>query len=78
VPSPLERIRRRVTDCEASAGAQGGTVDGAPVVILTSVGAKSGKVRKNPVVRIVDGDRYVAVATHRGAPMFGDTLGTRA
>jgi energy-converting hydrogenase Eha subunit E len=53
-------------------------VDGAPVVILTSVGAKSGKVRKNPVVRIVDGDRYVAVATHRGAPMFGDTLGTRA
>jgi deazaflavin-dependent oxidoreductase (nitroreductase family) len=38
------------------------------VVILTSVGAKSGKVRKNPVVRIVDGDRYVAVASHRGAP----------
>jgi deazaflavin-dependent oxidoreductase (nitroreductase family) len=38
------------------------------VVILTSVGAKSGQVRKNPVVRIVDGDRYVAVASHRGAP----------
>jgi F420H(2)-dependent quinone reductase len=67
-----------VTDCEAGASAQGGTVDGAPVVILTSVGAKSGKVRKNPVVRIVDGDRYVAVASHRGAPMFGDTLGALA
>jgi deazaflavin-dependent oxidoreductase (nitroreductase family) len=31
------------------------------------VGAKSGRVRKNPVVRIVDGDRHVAVASHRGA-----------
>jgi hypothetical protein len=35
-----------VADYEASAGTQGGTVDGAPVVILTSVGAKSGKARK--------------------------------
>jgi deazaflavin-dependent oxidoreductase (nitroreductase family) len=68
VPSPLERIHKQVADYEASAGTQGGTVEGAPVVILTSVGAKSGKVRKNPVVRIVDGDRYVAVASHRGAP----------
>jgi hypothetical protein len=42
-------------------------VEGAPVVILTSVGAKSRKVRKNPLLRIVDGDRYVAVASHRGA-----------
>jgi hypothetical protein len=57
VPSPLERIRKQVADYEASAGTRGGTVEGAPVVILTSVGAKSGKVRKNPVVRIVDGDR---------------------
>jgi F420H(2)-dependent quinone reductase len=38
------------------------------VVILTSVGAKSGKVRKNPVMRIVDGDRYVAVASAGGPP----------
>jgi deazaflavin-dependent oxidoreductase (nitroreductase family) len=67
VPSPLERIRKQVADYEASGGTRGGTVEGAPVVILTSVGAKSGKVRKNPVVRIVDGDRYVAVASHRGA-----------
>jgi deazaflavin-dependent oxidoreductase (nitroreductase family) len=37
-------------------------------VILTSVGAKSGKVRKNPVMRIVDGDRYVAVASAGGSP----------
>jgi deazaflavin-dependent oxidoreductase (nitroreductase family) len=67
MPSPLERIRKQVADYEASAGTRGGTVEGAPVVILTSVGAKSGKVRKTPVVRIVDGDRYAAVASHRGA-----------
>jgi deazaflavin-dependent oxidoreductase (nitroreductase family) len=67
VPSPLERIRKQVADYEASGGTRGGTVEGAPVVIVTSVGAKSGKVRKKPVVRFVDGDRYVAVASHRGA-----------
>jgi deazaflavin-dependent oxidoreductase (nitroreductase family) len=38
------------------------------VVILTSLGAKSCKVRKNPVMRIVDGDRYVAVASAAGSP----------
>jgi deazaflavin-dependent oxidoreductase (nitroreductase family) len=37
------------------------------VVILTSVGVRSAKVRKNPVMRIVDGDRYVAVASAAGA-----------
>jgi deazaflavin-dependent oxidoreductase (nitroreductase family) len=37
-------------------------------VILTSVGVRSAKVRKNPVMRIVDGDRYVAVASAAGAP----------
>ena len=38
------------------------------MVILTSVGARSGKVRKNPLIRIVDGDRYVAVASNAWAP----------
>jgi deazaflavin-dependent oxidoreductase (nitroreductase family) len=68
VPSPLERIRKQVADYEASGGIEGGTLEGRPVVILTSVGTKSGKVRKNPVMRIVDGDRYVAVASAGGSP----------
>jgi deazaflavin-dependent oxidoreductase (nitroreductase family) len=38
------------------------------VVILTSVGVSSAKVWKNPVMRIVGGDRYVAVASAAGAP----------
>ena len=57
VPSPLERIHKQVAAYEGSGGLQGGTLEGRPVVILTSVGAKSGKVRKNPAMRIVDGDR---------------------
>src|SRR6202165_5157228 len=68
VPSPTEGVRTQVADYEASGGVEGATLEGRPVVILTSVGAKSGKVRKNPVMRIVDGDRYVAVASAGGAP----------
>jgi alcohol dehydrogenase len=68
VPSPAERVRTQVADYEASGGVEGATLEGRPVVILTSVGAKSGKVRKNPAMRIVDGDRYVAVASAGGSP----------
>jgi deazaflavin-dependent oxidoreductase (nitroreductase family) len=49
VPSPTESVRTQVADYEASGGVKGGTLEGRPVVILTSVGTKSGKVRKNPV-----------------------------
>jgi deazaflavin-dependent oxidoreductase (nitroreductase family) len=67
VPSPSERVRTQVADYEASGGVEGATLEGRPVVILTSVGAKSGKVRKNPLMRIGDGDRYVAVASADGS-----------
>ncbi|HEY2089515.1 MAG TPA: nitroreductase family deazaflavin-dependent oxidoreductase [Mycobacterium sp.] len=60
---PSEWVRTQVADYEASGGVEGATLEGRLVVILTSVGAKSGKVRKNPVMRIVDGGRYVAVAS---------------
>ena len=68
MPSPVQRVRKQVEDYESSGGVEGATLEGRPVVILTSVGAKSGKVRKNPVMRIVDGDCYVAVASYGGAP----------
>ena len=68
VPSPVARVRKQVEDYEASGGIEGTTLEGQPVVILTSAGAKSGKVRKNPVMRIVNADRYVAVSSYGGAP----------
>jgi F420H(2)-dependent quinone reductase len=67
-PSPDARVREQVRAYESSGGTGGATLEGRPVVIVTSLGAKSGKVRKNPVMRIVDGDRYVAVASAGGSP----------
>src|SRR3981189_3927681 len=68
IPSPVQLVRKQVEAYESSGGVEGATLEGRPVVILTAVGAKSGKVRMNPVIRIVDGDRYVAVASYGGAP----------
>jgi deazaflavin-dependent oxidoreductase (nitroreductase family) len=66
-PSPSDRVREQVALYEATDGREGGTLEGRPVVILTTVGAKSGSVRKNPVMRIKEGDIYVAVASNAGA-----------
>jgi F420H(2)-dependent quinone reductase len=67
-PSPSERVRDQVALYEATDGAEGGTLEGRPVVILTTIGAVSGAVRKNPVIRIEHEGRYAAVASAAGAP----------
>ena len=67
-PSPQVRIRDQVALYEATDGREGGTLEDKPVVILTTVGATTGNVRKNPVMRIKDGDTYAAVASAAGAP----------
>ena len=67
VPSPSERVAEQVAAYETSNGAEGGTLEGRPVVILTAIGARSGAVRKNPVMRIPHGDNYIAVASAAGA-----------
>lgn len=66
-PSPSDRVREQVARYEATDGREGGTLEGKPVVILTTTGAKTGAVRKNPVMRIKEGDVYVAVASNAGA-----------
>jgi deazaflavin-dependent oxidoreductase (nitroreductase family) len=66
-PSPSERVREQVALYEASDGREGNTLEGRPVVILTTTGAKTGNVRKNPVMRIKQGGTYVAVASNAGA-----------
>jgi F420H(2)-dependent quinone reductase len=67
VPSPTERIRDQVARYEASDGVDGGTMEGRPVVILTTIGARTGALRKSPVIRIPNGDNYIAVASNAGA-----------
>ncbi|MGD8166433.1 nitroreductase family deazaflavin-dependent oxidoreductase [Herbiconiux sp. P16] len=66
-PSPIPRIRDQVALYEQTDGVEGGTLEDRPVVILTSIGAQSGKVRKNPIMRMIDGDTYIAVASAAGA-----------
>jgi deazaflavin-dependent oxidoreductase (nitroreductase family) len=68
VPSPRERVRKQVAGYEATDGREGGTLEGRPVVILTTTGAASGKVRKTPVMRIERDGTYLAVASFGGAP----------
>ena len=69
-PSTEGWVRRQVEEYEASAGARANTLrdTGLPVVIVTSRGAKSGKLRKTPLMRVEHGGRYLAVASQGGAP----------
>lgn len=63
-------VRKQVETYEATGGAEGNTLmdTGLPVIIVTTVGAKSGKVRKVPLMRVKDGDSYALVASKGGTP----------
>ncbi|MFC0038089.1 nitroreductase family deazaflavin-dependent oxidoreductase [Actinomadura rayongensis] len=66
-PSPFPSVREQVALYEATDGAEGGTLEGRPVVILTSRGAATGKLRKTPLLRIEHAGAYVVVASYGGA-----------
>jgi F420H(2)-dependent quinone reductase len=68
VPSPSDRVRDQVARYEASGGTDGGELGGLPVVILTTTGARSGNVRKNPVMRVERDGTYAAIASYAGNP----------
>ena len=67
-PSPAAWVRDQVEEYESSGGTKGTTLRGVPVVVITSVGASSGKLRKNPVMRVEHDGVYAAVASKGGAP----------
>ncbi|NUU22638.1 MAG: nitroreductase family deazaflavin-dependent oxidoreductase [Streptomycetaceae bacterium] len=67
-PSPEDWVRKQVEQYESSGGTKGTTLRGMPVVVLTSRGAKSGRLRKNPVMRVEHDGAYAAVASLGGAP----------
>ncbi len=67
-PSTSEWVRKQVDEYEGSGGTEGTTLRGVPVVVITSVGASSGKLRKHPVMRIEHDGTYAAVASKGGAP----------
>jgi deazaflavin-dependent oxidoreductase (nitroreductase family) len=67
-PSSSAWVRDQVEEYETSGGTRGTTLRGVPVVVITSVGASSGKLRKNPVMRVEHDGVYAAVASKGGAP----------
>jgi deazaflavin-dependent oxidoreductase (nitroreductase family) len=67
-PSSQEWVRKQVELYESSGGTQGTTLRDLPVIVVTSRGAKSGKLRKNPLMRVEHDGRYAAVASVGGAP----------
>jgi deazaflavin-dependent oxidoreductase (nitroreductase family) len=70
VPSPRAWVRDQVTEYEGSGGTAGTTLGdtGLPVVIVTNVGAKTGAVRKTPLMRVEHEGSYTAVGSVGGAP----------
>jgi deazaflavin-dependent oxidoreductase (nitroreductase family) len=68
VPSTTGFVRDQVAEYEGSGGTKGTTLRDMPVVILTSKGAKTGKVRKTPLMRVEHDGTYAVVASLGGAP----------
>ena len=68
IPSPTRWVAEQVELYESSGGTQGTTLRGLPVVIVTNQGSKTSAIRKTPLMRVVDGESYILVASIGGAP----------
>lgn len=68
VPSSSDWARQQAEMYENSNGREGNTMRGMPIILLTSVGAKSGKLRKTPLMRVEHDGEYAVVASKGGAP----------
>jgi deazaflavin-dependent oxidoreductase (nitroreductase family) len=68
--SPSQWVRDQVELYERTAGAEGNTLrdTSLPIVILTTRGNKSGKIRKTPLMRVEHGGEYALIASQGGAP----------
>ncbi|MQF82628.1 nitroreductase family deazaflavin-dependent oxidoreductase [SAR202 cluster bacterium AD-802-E10_MRT_200m] len=68
IPSTTQWVADQVELYENSDGTEGTTLRGLPVIIVTNVGRKTGAIRKTPLMKVVDGNNYVLVASRGGAP----------
>ena len=70
IPSPWQWVAEQVELYEGSGGTEGLTFrdTGLPVIIVTHRGRKTGAIRKTPLMRAVDGNNYILVASQGGAP----------
>ncbi|MFE9786688.1 nitroreductase family deazaflavin-dependent oxidoreductase [Nocardia salmonicida] len=67
-PSTSDWAREQAETYENSGGAEGTSLQGKPVILLTTKGAKSGKLRKTPLMRVEHDGEYAVVASLGGAP----------
>lgn len=67
-PSTSEWARKQAEAFEASEGAEANDLRGVPIIVLTTVGAKSGALRKTALMRVEHDGRYAVVASKGGAP----------
>jgi F420H(2)-dependent quinone reductase len=67
-PSSAGWARRQAELYEATKGEQANDLRGRPVIVLTSVGARSGKLRKTALMRVEHDGTYAVVASMGGAP----------
>jgi deazaflavin-dependent oxidoreductase (nitroreductase family) len=69
-PSPAQWVRDQVAEYESSGGARANTLldTGLPIIIFTTRGNRSGKIRKTPVMRVEFEGEYALVASKGGAP----------
>jgi F420H(2)-dependent quinone reductase len=67
-PSPAKWVRDQVQEYEESGGTSGTTMRDMPVILVTTRGARSGLLRKVPLMRVEHDGEYAAVASKGGAP----------
>jgi F420H(2)-dependent quinone reductase len=69
-PSPTDFVRNQVAEYESSGGAKANTLPGTdmPIVVITTKGNKTGKIRKTPLMRVEHDGEYALVASQGGAP----------
>lgn len=67
-PSTSDWARENAETYMDSGGKEGTELKGRPVILLTTIGAKSGKIRKTPLMRVEHNGEYAVVASLGGAP----------
>ena len=67
-PSPWDWSREQAEKYAESGGADAADMKGMPIILLTTVGAKTGKLRKTPLMRVEHDGEYACVASLGGAP----------
>ena len=67
-PSPVDWSREQAEKYMESGGTEGTDMQGKPIILLTTVGARTGKLRKTPLMRVEHNGEYALVASKGGAP----------